>query len=112
MAGRHILDWHKPLICQHQTAFCDTGQHGHLALLAEVTVGAVLLDRDVVHHGGGLAVDVLATAEGVQDSLLASDPRQDAGLDGGEVGDDEAAPVGGDEGRPDQLGEDEGRLAE
>ena len=63
-------------------ALVSAGQHSDLALLAEVLVHAVLLDRHVVHHRRCLAVDVLACLEGVQRPLLAREPCDHAGLDG------------------------------
>ena len=47
--------------------------------------------RDVVHHAGCFAVDVLTVPECIQDPLLAGEPCDHAGLDGAEVADHEAA---------------------
>ena len=88
------------------------GKHGDLALLPEAAVHAVLHDRHVVHHGSGGTIHVAAVPEGLQRPLLTGQPCDHAGFDGREVRDDEPAAVRRDEGRPDQLGEDEGCLPE
>lgn len=49
----------------------------------------MFFDRDVEHAGRGLAVEVFAVSEGLQGAGLAGKPRQHAGFDSGEVGDDE-----------------------
>ena len=72
-------------------ALVAAGQNCDLSFLAEVAVGSVLFHGHVVHHGGGLAIDVLALPESLQGPFLAGDPRQHAGLDGREVRDNEAA---------------------
>ena len=71
-------------------ALVAAGQNCDLSFLAEVAVGSVLLHGHVVHHGGGLAIDVLALPESLQGPFLAGDPRQHSGLDGREVRDHEA----------------------
>ena len=77
------------------------GQLSDLALLPEVGVDAVLLDRNVEHHGSRAAVNVLPLAEDIHAPLLPCQMRQDSGLDGGEVGDDILVPGARDEGRAD-----------
>ena len=88
----------------HASAVAE-GQDGDLAFLSELGVGAVLLDRDVEHLGGGLAVDVLAGPEGVEHPVFSCDPSEDSSLDGAEVANDEGLALRGHEGCADELGE-------
>ena len=84
-------------------ALVSAGQLCDLALLPEISVDAVLYDRHVVHLGRRRAVDVAAIAEGLKPPLLAGDPADHAGLDGGEVRHHEAAAVRRYKGRPHEL---------
>ena len=64
-----------------------------------------LFDRDPEHSTGGGLVDPPMRPEHIQPPILPGKPRQHAGLYGGEIGHDEAAPLPRYESGPDQLRE-------
>ena len=79
--------------------FCD------FSFLSEMVVLSMPLYRDMEHGGGGGAVDVFVVFEGLDAPGFTGDVGEDAGFDGGEVGNDEFVAGCGNEGGADQLGE-------
>ena len=79
--GSDLFDRKEALIGQYRLSFCDAGQLGHFTFLPEVSVYAVLLDRDFEHLGRGGAVDIPAAVEYVQPPLLVGEPRDHTGFD-------------------------------
>ena len=95
------------------TALVAQGQRCHLAALAVLVVG-VALDDAVEGHtedaGCGGLVDLAGGAENVQHPLLTSQPCDQPGLDGREVGIYEGAPFAGHQRCADQLAQSVGHI--
>ena len=117
---RQLLLWYAALQGAHvdegpNAALIAASQRCHLALGAQIGAGAALLDvilGHMKHLGGGGLIDKAVPPEHVQHPFFICQPRQYTGLDGGVVAHNEAAPLGGDEGGADELGQHEGRGAE
>ena len=82
-----------------------------LAALPEMPIDTVLYDRDTEHLRGRGAVDVSAVPECVKAPLLAAEPRNDAGLNRGEVRHDEMTALRGDKRCPHELAENLSRFS-
>ena len=101
----HVLNGHLALVRQHHLSFCDTGQFGNLAFLAQVTIDTVLFYRHTEHLTGRLAIDIAALPEQFHAPFFARKPCKHPGLNRAEVGHEECAALPGYKGSADQLGQ-------